>query len=54
VNVTERANELRPKVGQLHLELVGIVSQIELDGRVVAPGDLGTPLFVDPASTFWR
>jgi hypothetical protein len=48
VNVTARVDELRPHVGQLNLELVGLVSQITLDGDVIARGDVEAPFFIDP------
>jgi hypothetical protein len=48
VDITARVDELRPHVGQLNLELAGLVSQITLDGEVIASGDAGAPLFVDP------
>jgi hypothetical protein len=48
VDITARVDELRPQVGQLDLELVGLVSQITLDGEVIARGNVGAPLFVDP------
>jgi hypothetical protein len=48
VDITARVDELSPHVGQLNLDLVGPVSQITLDGEVIAPGEVGTPLFVDP------
>jgi hypothetical protein len=48
VDITARVDELRPHVGQLSLDLVGLVSQITLDGEVIARGDVGAPLFVDP------
>jgi MYXO-CTERM domain-containing protein len=48
VDITARVDELRPHVGQLNLDLVGLVSQITLDGEVIARGDAGAPLFVDP------
>jgi hypothetical protein len=48
VDVTARVDELRPHVGELKLYLAGLVSQITLDGEVVARGNVGAPLFVDP------
>jgi hypothetical protein len=48
LDITARVDELRPHVAELDLELVGLVSQITLDGEVVARGNVGAPLFVDP------
>jgi hypothetical protein len=48
VDITARVDELGPHVGQLHLDLVGPVAQITLDGEVVARGDVEAPLLVDP------
>jgi hypothetical protein len=48
VEVTARVDELRPHVGELNLYLAGLVSQITLDGEVVARGNVEAPLFVDP------
>ena len=48
VDITARVEELRPQVGQVNLNLFGPVSQITLDGEVIARGDAGAPLFLDP------